>query len=362
MAVSIWHLSLASPSDIWKTYCQALEAQSAFVLYNSFNPDPMEQAEGLRYLTRLNRIALEMFLENGDPAFPGLYQASHATAKIGADNPDNFYQNATISGDQVYRISGHRGTVPIFSFATKANRYAINGTMASTGEIDIRDVECDADGNFEIIASKAKQERNWLPLEDDSSILIIRQTFFDKNTEIPAKVKLECISETGSPAPLTLSTLGTALEMVPAFIEGTAKTFLHWAEVFRENNFNALNTHDQSMFIRAGGDPMIYYLHGWWELGDREYLKITSEIPDCEGWNFELENMWLESLDYRHHKIWVNNQSAHYNEDGTVTVQVGGPEGHPNRLETCDHHRGAMLWRWTGANNHPTPKVEVLKH
>jgi len=128
---------LSDAKDIWQTYCRALEAQSDIVLENSFQPDALEQAEGLRYLTRLNRIALEMFLENGDPAFPGLYQASHQTAKIGADNPDNYYQNATISGGQTYRIWGNRGTVPIFSFATKANRYAINGTMASTGEIDI---------------------------------------------------------------------------------------------------------------------------------------------------------------------------------------------------------------------------------
>lgn len=335
--------------------------QGRIITDSDFNPDPLEIAEGFRYLTRLNRIALEMFLENGDPAFPGLYQASHETAKIGADNPDNYYQNATISGAHTYSITGNRGTVPIFSFATKANRYAIDGTMASTGEIDIRDVTCDADGNFEIIASKDKQDGNWLPLEDDSSILIIRQTFFDKDKEIPAVVTLECTSSVGSPAPLSLSTLETALASVPAFVSGTAKTFLHWAQIFRDNHFNTLDTHDQSMFIRAGGDPMIYYLHGWWELNDGEYLKITSDVPDCEGWNFQLENMWMESLDYHRHKIWVNNQSAVYNDDGTVTVQVGGPE-HPNRLETCDHRRGAMLWRWTGAQDHPTPKVEVLKY
>lgn len=302
-----------------------------------------------------------MFLENGDPAFPGLYQASHQTAKIGADNPDNYYQNATISGAQVYRIFGNRGSVPIFSFATKANRYAINGTMASTGEIDIRDVECDAGGNFEIIASKEKQDHNWLPLEDDSSILIIRQTFFDRSQEIQATVNLECLDNPAAPAPLSLSELQSSLEAVPAFVAGTAKTFLHWAELFRREQFNMLETHDQNMFIRAGGDPMIYYLHGWWELADGEYLKITSEIPDCEGWNFQLENMWMESLDYRHHKIHVNNDSAHYNDDGTVTVQVGGPD-HPNRLDTASHRRGAMLWRWTGASVHPTPTVEVLKY
>ena len=351
---------MSQAADIWKAYTSKLAALSDIVLNNDFDPDPLEQAEGLRYLTRLNRIALEMFLENGDPAFPGLYQASHATAKIGADNPDNYYQNATISGEHTYRISGYRATVPILSFATKANRYAINGTMASTGEIDIRDIICDDDGYFEIIVSRKKHSGNWLPMAEDSSILIIRQTFFDKTKETPAQVTLESISDKDGPTPLDLSTLESALEAVPAFIAGTANSFLHWADIFRREQFNRLATHDQSMFIRAGGDPMIYYLHGWWELKSDEYFRITSDIPECEGWNFQLNNMWMESLDYRHHKIWVNNKSAHYNEDGTVTIQVSGPE-HPNRLDLAGHCRGTMLWRWTGANDHPTPEITVQK-
>jgi len=121
-----------------------------------------------------------MHLEHADPAFPTFYQASHSTAKIGADNPDNFYQNATISAGYSYRIYGQRGTVPILSFGTKANRYAVDGTMASTGELDIRNVTVEADGSFEIIVSQKKQQENWLPLADDSSILIVRQTFFDR--------------------------------------------------------------------------------------------------------------------------------------------------------------------------------------
>ncbi len=353
-------MAATNPKDTWQKFCRDLEDCSEIILGAELKPDPMEQAEGLRYLSRLTRIGLEMFLENGDPDFPNFYQASHATAKIGADNPDNYYQNATISGTRTYRISGQKGSVPILSFATKANRYAVNGTMASTGEIDIRNVKCDADGNFEIVASQTKQDENWLPLETDSSILIIRQTFFDRKNEAPANVTITPINGPNSPEPLSLSQLQSALEVIPSFVSGTARTFLHWANVFKAEQFNKLATHDQNMFIKAGGDPMIHYLHGWWELGDGEYLKITSSIPNCEGWNFELENMWMESLDYRHHKIHVNNHSAKYNDDGSVTIYVGGP-GHPNRLDTASHRRGAMLWRWTGAQDHPTPKVEILK-
>ena len=64
-----------------------------------------------RYLTRLTRVGLEMMLEFGNPDFPVFYQASNTTLKIGGDNPDNVYWNATIAGDRDYRLRGTRGTV-----------------------------------------------------------------------------------------------------------------------------------------------------------------------------------------------------------------------------------------------------------
>lgn len=321
----------------------------------------MDRAEGLRYLTRLLRISLDMNLEHADPAFPTFYQASHETAKIGADNPDNFYQNATISGAYSYKIMGTRGTVPILSFATKANRYAIDGTMASTGEIDIRDMDVDAHGRFELFVSAKPQSGNWLPLAEDSSFLIVRQTFFDKSSEVPAAVTIECLDGPAEPAPVMLESVSGSLSRVPAFVGGTAQTFTHWADLFREKHKNSLSTIDQSMFFKAGGDPMIYYLHGWWELGEAEALKITSPIPQSEGWNFQLNNVWMESLDYRYHPIHVNNNSAELNGDGTVTVIVSATKPETgNWISTAGHSRGTMLWRWTGAREHPIPKTEII--
>lgn len=346
---------------IWKDFCRDLEAAGDAVLSADLGANTLDDAESVRYLTRLLRIGLDMNLENADPAFPSFYQASHATAKIGADNPDNFYQNATVSAAYSYRISGKRGSVPILSFGTKANRYAVDGSMASTGELDIRDVAVGHDGSFEIIVSKEQKPGNWLPLEDDSSILIVRQTFFDKSSEAPADVYIETIGGPEKPAPLTLEALDSALKKTPAFIGGTSLIFMQWAELFRRENKNALNTTDQSMFFKAGGDPMIYYLHGWWDIDESQALKITSEIPDCEGWNFQLNNVWMESLDYRHHTIHINNETATLNPDGTVTVIVSAkPPVTGNWIDTASHTLGTMLWRWTGANSHPIPTTEII--
>jgi len=273
---------------IWTKFCRDLEAAGTQVLSSDLAASDLDKTEGVRYLTRLLRIGLDMHLENADPAFPSFYQASHATAKIGSDNPDNFYQNATISGKHSYRIRGKRGTVPILSFGTKANRYAIDGTMASTGELDIRDVALKKDGSFEIIVSREKQNGNWLSLAEDSSMVIVRQTFFDRAQEMAADVTIETMGRPAAPDALTADTLSSALTHVPAFIKGTSGIFLQWADLFRRENKNALNTTDQSMFFKAGGDPMIYYLHGWWDLSDNQALRITSPIPIAKVGIFKL--------------------------------------------------------------------------
>jgi len=114
------------------------------------------------------------------------------------------------------------------------------------------------------------------------------------------------------------------------------------------------------MFIKAGGDPMIHYLHGWWELKDNQALRITSNIPHCEGWNFQINNVWMESLDYRHHNIHINNGLADLNADGSVTVMVSAKPQRNNWIDTAGHHKGTMLWRWTGAKDHPIPQVEII--
>ena len=49
----------------------------------------------------------------------------------------------------------------------------------------------------------------------------------------------------------------------------------------------------------AGGDPNICYYHSYWQLGSEEDLVIEVTPPDCDSWNFQLDNNWMESLDYR---------------------------------------------------------------
>ncbi len=164
-----------------------------------------------------------------------------------------------------------------------------------------------------------------------------------------------------APEPLTATALEQGLQRAAAFVEGTARTFLRWTEMLLAD-VNRLATIDQTMFQKAGGDPTIFYLHGYWKLAPDEMLVIDTPIPDCTFWNFQVDNVWFESLDYRHHRIHLNAHNAALNPDGTVTIVVAARDpGFGNWLDTAGHDHGTMLLRWTGAQDHPVPATRVEK-
>ncbi len=349
-------------SHVWREFCAQL-ADAGEVLDRAAAPDTaFDQAEGLRYLSRLTRTALNMLVDSGDPDFPRIFQLTDDQIKIGADNPDNIYQQAVVRGDREYRIRGTRGTVPYLSIGTKANRYATEGTMMSTGEIEFADVALNADGTFEIIVSAKEHPGNWLPMADDTTFLIIRQTFDDKKTQIPADMQIERISDGPAvPALLTADTIQQQLQGSAAWVRGTANTFADWSEWFKSQP-NRIYDADQTVFYRGGGDPKIWYGHIYYDLTPGEALEIRVNPPaQCRMWNFQIDNWWMESLDHVHQKVWINNSQATYEDDGSILLVCADADpGYGNWIDLAGHRMGTGLWRWIEADAHPVPECRIV--
>ncbi len=346
----------------WEEFCDALKRAGQQVLRPEAAADELTRAEGYRYLTRLLRIGLEMHLEFSDPDFPGFFLPSHETGKIGADNPDNRYAFAKISGNNEYVIRGTRGTVSYFSIGTQKGGYETNGKMEPTGFIDGKDLILDSEGRFEIVLSQTKRPGNWLGIEAASNAVIVRQTFLDRSTERPAQLSIERLNSDAAPAPISAERLQNNLNNVARFVEGTATVFANWAQSFIPHT-NALPPQDQARFQAAGGDPNIFYYHSAWELADDEALVVhVPRIPDCRFWNLQIDNWWMESLDYRYHRICHNQNSAQRDADGSVTMVVSHRDpGLANWLETAGHNRGTMCFRWVGAKEQVHPQTRVVK-
>lgn len=345
----------------WEEFCDTLKAAGTALVFNGAPQDSFSQAEGYRYLSRLTRAGLEAFIEYADPAYPVLRRMVHETVKLGADNPDNYYQNAQISGDYEYRIYGNRKTAHYLGFATQRGTYGKGEGMKPSGALEAADMHIEGDGSFEIILSKEKKGDNWLPMFDDTSLVIVRQTFLDRETEKLSEMRIEKLGEQINPPPITPKLLDEGFDTAGLFVAGAPLLFAKWANGFKKKP-NQLPLFDPETSTNAGGDPQIAYYHGYWKLALDEALVIETTPPICEYWNFQLNNYWMESLDYRHFNIHINKHTASYEADGSVKVIVAHTDpGKPNWINTVNHLEGTMCWRWVKADQWHEPKTKVVK-
>ncbi|MCA9536492.1 MAG: DUF1214 domain-containing protein [Myxococcales bacterium] len=376
--------------EAWAEWCDTLKAAGASLTSAGCPTAPFDQAEGYRYLTRLVRGSLENYLECSDPHAPVLVALANgmrdAPVKLGADNPDNLYLNANLDPRETYRLVGARGTVNYLGLGIQEGTYGGAGGLRTVAykEAGAGDFDTRPDGTLEVVISReppaSGDERNWLPLpggDATRAMLIVRQTFRDREREEPAALRIERTSGPHRPTALTCAQLEDALRTSGMFVAGASMMFARWAKGFQAHA-NELPLFDQQTSDAAGGDPKIRYYHSYWKLAPDEALVITATPPPCQHWNFQLNNHWMESLDYRYFQVHVNIHSAHYDaEDGSVRVVVAHrdpreliPDGVAyDWINTCSHSQGQMLWRWvrvapewdTESGRLPQPVCRVVK-
>ncbi|MYF51314.1 MAG: DUF1214 domain-containing protein, partial [Gammaproteobacteria bacterium] len=243
------------------------------------------------------------------------------------------------------------------------NRYDLDGRMISTGELDKADLRIAPDGSLRVVVSAEPAPGNWLPMSRQSNMVIVRQTFNNRAREAPARLNIRRLDPDAEYDRLSPELLEQQLHNALAFVAGTAKTFLGWVERFRVEHRNRFQLGDQSFYQAAGGDPNICYIYAFWELeSDDEVLQVRSPVPRCDYWNFQLTNLWMESLDYRFHPVHLNHANAALDADGLLRIHVSHRpiRGLRNNLVTTGHRRGVMLMRWIGADRHPVPELRRL--
>ena len=342
----------------WDEFCDSLKELGRQITRDDTPKDAFNRAEGFRYLTRLTRNALESVIEGGSPEFPVL-QGLGYMVKMGADNPDNIYMGGGIQGDSEYRLKGNRGSVFYISFLATSGSYGTDGTMITDGFIDTDSLQVEEDGSFEIVVSQREHPGNWLKMTPGTRSLLIRQTFLDRSSERPASIDIEPLNPGGTPAPYSAAELHRQLQRVSRNLHGTVKLFADWTDSLKVN-MNTLPPADQDYCQSIGGDPNIFYFHGHWALAEDEAMEIRApRIPQCQTWNFQLDNYWMESLDYRYHRVTVNKHTARYEDDGSVVLYIAHRDpGAGNWIDTAGHADGTACWRWIGAGD-DTPELET---
>jgi len=197
----------------------------------------------------------------------------------------------------------------------------------------------------------------------DTKQILVRQTFLDRLRETPVEVEIECLDADGPPPPLDPTRVAGGLMGSALYAIGCAQWFADWVADFRNKApVNAFHLPDLENHRRVGGDPNIRIWLGFWELARDEALIIEATPPRCDYWNFQLGNIWAESLDYRFRRVHVNSRTAKLRGDGSFQLVLAREDpGHPNWMDLAGHDHGTMCVRWVRADSHPEPRCRCVK-
>lgn len=343
----------------WKEFCDLLQQASAVIDRDDLGLTDFDRAEGHRYLARLLQNGLVSFLENRGPRFPVL-RSMPPHCGFGLDNPDNVYSGAGIDPRYTYRITGTRGTISYLSFAAQNQSYAARDRITGgAGHLNDDDLALGPNGEFEILASVDPQPGDWLELAADSSMILVRQTFADRATEVAASVTVECIGVDERPPALAPESIGRQLLGAVMHTIGASSWFADWVQPWRSAP-NTLHFPAEEEHRLLGGDPNIRFQLGYWSLAPDEALVIELTPPRCVYWNFQLGNIWAECLD-KSRQISRNNVTAVPDADGVVRLVVAHTDpGTPNWVDTCGHSHGIMGLRLVRAESHPAASCRVV--
>ena len=342
----------------WEEFCDLLRDAGRQVL-DASPDDDFDRAEGLRYVTRLASNFLKANLEEADPARAILSQSG---VKIGLDNPDYAYGGARLSPRFEYRLRGRLNDAHSIRMGAFSGGLGTPEGLIRDSYLVTEDLALDGDGCFEVAISTDPQSGPWLAMKDGTNALTIRQTLLDRPNQVPAEFVLERTDAGGPPQPVDPGRLSDALGRAGFTVAAVVGQFLGWTASFAAHP-HEIRPIDPELLAFAQGDPDTSYNYGYYDLGPDVAWIIEFEPPECEYWNIQLGNHWLESLDFEYYPTNLNHHTAVVEDDGTVRVVVARRDpGHPNWLDTAGHARGGLALRWVGAEVEPEVhcRVEAL--
>jgi len=339
----------------WHRFCDELKTAGEVAFRPTAARGPVDQAAGVRLLSRNIALALLFELENNDPEHPELLHYFDPLRKQGGDNTDALYVGAPINGSDTYRVSGQRGSARYFG-VTVVERGATPWGGGVAGMLFGEQIRCEADGSFELYLSPEPHAGNWIRTTPQTFRVTFRQFFADWENETPMEAQIDRLTGDGAPPTLTPERVADGLAGASHWVKWS---LTYWADMIEKwkaqpNRFLSYRQLDDNRIdATPGGEPLIAY----WTLPADEALVIRVRPPRAQYWSVEFGNYWWETMDYRYRLASTNCHHAVLEDDGELIVVVSHDDpGLPNWLDPSGHTEGYVTYRWMLADEHPVPR------
>jgi hypothetical protein len=361
-------MTAASPShplaSAWNDLLDSLRDAADTVLGPHGARDALDEAEGFRFLTRLTSAAFDMFIEYGDTAHPAFVRLMTLHRKFYGDNPDTFYDYASINGRRRYRVVGTRGTVSYLAFCIYGRTE--DGQTRIVANVSDRDFAVDAEGRFQLVMSPeppaANEQATWVQLEPDVEAVIARQYFLDHDAEHAAEFTIICEDDVPVPGPLRAEPLARRLRAAGEFVRNGTTFSARIADDLATRP-NELTVQSEAAAVAAFyPTPDNKYVGGWYRLGADDALVVEGTPPETRYWSLLLMSRWMESLDTEHRQTIINKHQATLESDGSFRIVVAHQDPNlANWLDTAGHAEGYVMFRWMQAIGITPPTFRLVK-
>ena len=344
-------------SRIWQQVVKTFSEMEKLVWDDPRVNDDMTRAEGVRQLTRLVAGGAPITMETIDPEHPQFLQLLSTQVQWGLPSADCHYLWAPIHGDNVYRVVGDRGTAKLFDIEIR------NGTFAHLGEWSLHSrlgsVETGPNNQVEVVLSRKRPEgaMNWVELPEGRCDIILRQYFYDWDTEQMASLAIVNDNATYPPAPMTQEKIRERLELYCDFLRQVPPVFRASVETYYKVPVNSMAFEGIDYGFNA-----LKYGKGSYECGQDEALVIEAPLPNTVYWNIQLSSHFWEARDYHLRQTSLNGFQARVDADGVFRAVISHQDpGVANWLDAGGHETGLMTIRYYDADSTPTPRITRMK-
>lgn len=339
----------------WEALLAELRRAGTLVNEKEAPANDRDRSEGWRHLAALLRLGVGE-MRPGDPDRPR-FGWNDGSGKWGLDCADALYAQAPVRAGAVYRVRGSRGSVHFMGFQ-------LIGRMAAMADLDADTLSLDATGGFELVVGGEERPGNWMPLPEGASALIVRQFFYDWDSEIPASFEIERIDdgERRPPPSIPPGAITRQLEALGHFVHDNTQW---WARISQEKRAQVNTFPDDGGGLgaaNAGSQKYQAFGIGYFDLADDEALLIEVTPPKAKYWSLHLGNYWMESMDFINYQSSLNGHQAILDADGMFRAVVSRADpGVPNWLDTTGLREGSMIYRWNQADGSPVPRARVVR-
>jgi hypothetical protein len=346
--------------ESWRNLLVSLEAAGARVFATT--DDPRERLVGLEYLAQLASASLEMKLAKGDPAAPRFTDWMSDYRKFLGDSPDAVYKSAEISPEHDYVVTGNVGEASYLGFLVYGR--SVNGWNRAGKNISLDTMQVSDSGDFQLLLSRERPDNhtgNWLPLEQDAHMLMVRQYFHDRPGSREADFEIRTL-ESPSYGYASDAELAGRIDAATAFFNDTLAGNIALIDMIA----TTANTFDTPKGYNADFGGIFYPTHdnvyhgGWYDLEPGQALVVEGRAPDVDYWSISLQNRWMQSYDYKRFPVSLNNRAINVDPDGNYRVVIAASDpGIGDWLSTAGFRHGLMAIRYQLATQAEPPVVRL---